>query len=81
MLALRILSEGGEGPNTELLWLLFILIGFFALAVAFGWAAGSRKQDQAGAGQDAESHEAGPAEKEVKMKQARRGQSSVRRKK
>jgi hypothetical protein len=79
--ALRFLSEGGGGPNTELLWLLFILIGFLAVVVAIGWRAGSSNQGQAGAGQDAESHEAGPAEKEVKMNKPKRGQASVRRKK
>lgn len=46
MLALRLLSEGGEGPNTELVWLLMILLGIFALAVIVGWWTGSRKQGQ-----------------------------------
>lgn len=46
MLALRLLSEGGEGPNTELVWLLMILFGLFGLAVLVGWWAGSRKQEQ-----------------------------------
>ena len=46
MLALRLLSEGGEGPNTELVWLLLVLLGFFALAVVVGWWAASRKPEQ-----------------------------------
>jgi predicted flap endonuclease-1-like 5' DNA nuclease len=47
MLALRLLAEGGEGPNTELLWLLWVLLGFFALVVIAGWVAASRKPKQA----------------------------------
>lgn len=46
MFALRLLSEGGEAPNTELLWVLWILLGFLALAVIIGWWAGSRKPKQ-----------------------------------
>lgn len=42
MLALRLLAEGGEGPHTELLWLLWILLGFFALAIIVGWVAALR---------------------------------------
>lgn len=47
MLLLRLLAEGGEGPNTELLFILWVLLGFFALAVVVGWAAGLRKPKQA----------------------------------
>jgi hypothetical protein len=43
------LAEGGEGPNTELLWLLGILLGFFALAVIVGWVAAGRKPKQVAA--------------------------------
>lgn len=46
MFALRFFAEGGEGPNTELLWLLGILLGFFALAVIVGWVAAARKPQQ-----------------------------------
>lgn len=46
MFALRLLSEGGEGPNTELLWLLYVVIAVFLLAIIVGWWADSRKQDQ-----------------------------------
>lgn len=53
MLALRLLSEGGEGPNTELLWLLLILLGFFALAVITGWISALGKPEQAEASTDA----------------------------
>ena len=47
MLAMRLLSEGGEGPNTSLLGLMFIGIAFFLLIVIVGWLTSSRKQDQA----------------------------------
>lgn len=46
MLALSLFLEGGEGPNTELVWLLMILLGLFGLAILLGWWASSRKQDQ-----------------------------------
>lgn len=46
MLGLRLLAEGGEGPNTELEWLLYAGVAFFFLMVIVGWWASSRKQDQ-----------------------------------
>ena len=46
MFALRFFAEGAEGPNTELLWLLGILLGFFALAVIVGWVVSARKLKQ-----------------------------------
>jgi hypothetical protein len=48
MLALRLLSEGGEGPNTSLVGLLYAGIGFFFLMIIIGWWTGSKKQDQPG---------------------------------
>ena len=47
MLAMSLLSGGGEGPNTSLLGLLFVGIAFFLLIVIVGWLTSSRKQDQA----------------------------------
>lgn len=49
MLALRLLSEGGEGPNTELLWVLWGLLGLFALVIILGWISSLRKPGQVGA--------------------------------
>lgn len=46
MLALRLLSEGGQGPDTSLSWLLYIGIAFFVMIIIFGWPEGSRKQSQ-----------------------------------
>ena len=46
MLVLRLLSEGGEGPNTELQWFLMVGMVLFFLAVVVGWWASSRKQEQ-----------------------------------
>jgi large subunit ribosomal protein L21 len=53
MLALRLLSEGGEGPNTELQWILLVGIAFFFLIVIVGWLTSSRKQEQVEAGHEA----------------------------
>jgi hypothetical protein len=47
MLALRLLSEGGEGPDTSLMVLLFIGMAFFFLMIIVGWLTSGRKQDQA----------------------------------
>ncbi len=46
MLALRLLSEGVEGPNTELQWFLLAGIAFFFLIIIVGWWTSSRKQEQ-----------------------------------
>ncbi len=46
MLALRLLSEGVEGPNTELIWLMYLGIAFFFIVIIFGWLSSSRKQSQ-----------------------------------
>ncbi|MBL8078637.1 MAG: hypothetical protein JNM55_11790 [Anaerolineales bacterium] len=53
MFALRLLSESGEGPNTELLWLLYVVIAIFLLAIIVGWWADSGKQDQPDVKQEA----------------------------
>jgi hypothetical protein len=45
MFVLQLLSEGGgEGPNTELLWLLYTGIAFFFLVIVAGWISSARKQ-------------------------------------
>jgi hypothetical protein len=41
MLALMLLSEAG--PDTSLVWILWVAMGFFFLMVVVGWAV-SRKQ-------------------------------------
>jgi hypothetical protein len=56
MLALRLLSEGGEGPNTTLQWMLYVGIAFFFLMIVVGWWVSSKKQDQAGAQDDSHGH-------------------------
>ena len=53
MLALRLLSEGVEGPNTGLQWFLLVGIAFFLLTIIVGWWASSRKQEQVEAGHEA----------------------------
>jgi len=44
MYAIHFLSE--EGPNTELSWLLFIVLGFFLLMVIVGWLTSRRNGGQ-----------------------------------
>lgn len=41
MLFIKLLSEGG--PNAELAWLLWIVLGIFALAIVVGWVASLNK--------------------------------------
>ncbi len=53
MLALSLLSEGGTGPDTSLLLLLFIGIAFFFLIITVGWLSSNRKQYQAEVAQEA----------------------------
>lgn len=48
MNTLRILAESSEGPNTELLWLVFLGVGFFFLVIMLGWWVSSGNQDQHG---------------------------------
>ncbi len=53
MLALRVLSKGAEGPNTELQWFLLVGIAVFFLIIAVGWWTSSRKQEQVEVQQEA----------------------------
>jgi hypothetical protein len=55
MFAIKLLEEAG--PNTELSWLLFLLLGFFFLMVIVGWWVSSRKGQQVDAPQEAMSHQ------------------------
>ena len=45
MYAIHVLAE--EGPNTELLWLLFITLGFLLLMIIVGWLTSRRNGGQA----------------------------------
>lgn len=56
MLALRLLSEGGGGPSTELLWIVYTGIMFFFLVIAVGWMSSGRKQNQNEAQSEADKH-------------------------
>ena len=53
MHAVLLLAEGGEGSHTELLWLFYILMGFFALAIVLGWLSAARTPEQASAESEA----------------------------
>jgi hypothetical protein len=60
MLAMKLLEE--TGPNTELSWLLYVVLGFFLLMVLVGWWVSSRKAEQVEVAHEApslhpESHE------------------------
>lgn len=47
MYALQLLSEGGgEGPNTELLWLMYAGISFFFLVIVVGWLSSLKKKEE-----------------------------------
>ena len=50
MFASVLLEEAG--PNTELGWLLYVLLGFFLLMVIVGWWASTRNKDQVDAPQE-----------------------------
>jgi hypothetical protein len=41
MLFMKLLSE--EGSNTELVWLLWVVLGFVALIIVIGWLVSGRK--------------------------------------
>ncbi|MBK8616238.1 MAG: hypothetical protein IPN96_03805 [Anaerolineales bacterium] len=67
MLILRLLSEGGEGPNTTLQWMLYVGMAFFFLMVIVGWWASSKKQDQVEVQHEARSHSKKDADDLVKI--------------
>lgn len=55
MFALQILSE--EGPNTELAFLLWWVLGFFFMMVVIGWLASRSKKPEAEPGHAEGKHE------------------------
>lgn len=57
MLALRLLSEGGEAPNTSLQWMLYAGIAFFFLMIIVGWWVSSKKQSQPEVQHEAHGHQ------------------------
>lgn len=72
MLLMRLVSEGGGGPNTELLWILEILLGFFALAILVGWWEGSRKPDPVRAESEPDSVMEGEAVESIRTEKPKR---------
>jgi predicted flap endonuclease-1-like 5' DNA nuclease len=60
MFALVLLEEAG--PNTELGWLLYLMLGFFLLMVLVGWWASTQKNEQVDAPQEAQAHHEGHIE-------------------
>ncbi len=49
-------SEGGHGPDTSLLWLLLIALGFFFLMVVVGWLTSRNKGSRPEVRQEAHGH-------------------------
>ena len=49
MLAMNSLQEAA--PNTDLAWLLFVVLGFFLLMVVIGWLVSRRNGEQVEHGQ------------------------------
>jgi hypothetical protein len=41
-----LLSEGGEGPDTTLLWMLIVALAFFFLMVIVGWLVSRNKKPE-----------------------------------
>ncbi len=46
MFALHLLSEGGESPDTTLLWMLIVALAFFLLMVIVGWLVSRNKKPE-----------------------------------
>lgn len=67
MFAIRFPSEAG--PNTELVWMLWIMFGFFFLMVVVGWWVSQQKRNQPEAAHTARDRHAGekPADDLVKI--------------
>lgn len=53
---LWLLSEGSEGPDTSLLWLFLIALGFFFLMVVIGWLVSRYKGSRPEVRQEAQGH-------------------------
>jgi hypothetical protein len=47
MFALRLLSEGGEGPDATLTWMLVVALAFFLLMVIVGWWVNKNRKPEA----------------------------------
>lgn len=67
MLAIYSLQEAG--PNTDLAWLLWVVLGFFLLIVVIGWLVSSRNGELVDVSNEAhvQSSEAKPADDLVKI--------------
>lgn len=56
MHSLWFLSEGGGGPDTSLLWLLLVALGFFFLMVIVGWLVSRNKGSRPEVRHEAQGH-------------------------
>jgi hypothetical protein len=56
MFTLSLLSEGGESPDTTLLWMLIVALAFFVLMVIIGWWVSRNKKPEAEVQHEAHGH-------------------------
>jgi hypothetical protein len=57
MFALRLLSEGGESPDTSLQWMLIVALAFFLLMVIVGWWVSKNKKPEVEIPHEAHGHD------------------------
>lgn len=62
MFAISLLSEGGESPDTTLLWMLIVALAFFVLMVIVGWLVSRNKKPEAEVQHEAHGHESHAAD-------------------
>lgn len=67
MFALRLLSEGGESPDSTLLWMLIVALAFFFLMVIVGWWVSRNTQPEAEVQHEAHGHKAHVPDDLVKL--------------
>lgn len=67
MFTLRLFFEGGESPDTTLLWLLIVALAFFLLMVIVGWLVSRNKKPEAEVQHEAHGHEAHAADDLTKI--------------
>lgn len=67
MFALSLLSEGGESPDTTLLWMLIVALVFFFLMIIVGWLVSRNKQPEAEVQHESHSHESHAADDLTKL--------------
>jgi hypothetical protein len=67
MFALRLLSEGGESPDTTLQWMLIVALAFFLLMVIVGWWVSKNKKPEPEVQHEAHGHDSHAADDLTKL--------------